>query len=280
MMKHRYSLATAALALAIHPASAAMITGDIDPDAGVPTAGATFEDTFVNGIDQSKWGFNYPYENACNNGLPGLGNNDPNNNTGYVSPNCSSQANAGVFITGPNGLDIVAKPAPAGVNDGGKPYVSGQIYSKQTFQYGYFEATTKLPGTTGIGAAFWLFPADGSGTYSELDVEESLGEDPSTIYSTIHDGSNQQEQTATDVPGGVQNRFHSYGVNWQADTTTFYLDGVATKSYATPDSMRKPMYMILGSGTQSGWGQPVGPRTQFPADFQIKDVRVLPKSPY
>lgn len=36
---HRYSLATVALALAIHPASAAMIAGGIDPGVGLTTFG-------------------------------------------------------------------------------------------------------------------------------------------------------------------------------------------------------------------------------------------------
>jgi len=53
-------------------------------------------------------------------------------------------------------------------------------------------------------------------------------------------------QLTVPVPGGnVSTGYHTYGVDWEADTTTFYLDGKVTGSFATPAGLHKPMYMIL-----------------------------------
>lgn len=230
-----------------------------------PAAGTVFSDNFST-IDPSKWLPNYPWGK-----IP----NDPTQYAAYVD----STTGNNVFGTGANGLDITVQPTDLD----GKPASTGQLHSTQAYQYGYFEMTATLPATKGVGSAFWLMPSDGSGTYSELDVMESLGQDPSQVFSTIHDGGGQQQYVAT-VPGGVQTP-HTYGVDWQADKTTFYVDGKVTGSQATPASMQKPMYMILSnnstpSTSPSPWGQAVDGSTQLPADFHISNVRVLKGAPY
>lgn len=241
--------------------------------------GPTFSDNFANGIDPTKWGYNYPWSDACD----ASGNSDPTQDAAYMSPNCSSEAGAGVFSTGASGLNIAIKPTPPGVDASGKPYVTGQIRSQQAFTVGhYFEMTAVLPTTQGVGGAFWLLPSSGV-VPTELDAMESLGQDPTTVYSTIHSNTGPQEQVATTVPGGVQVP-HTYGVDWQPDTTTFYTDGVKTGSFATPPDMQGPMYMILSmnstpANSPSPWGQAVGSSSQFPQTFNIQDVRVLDKAP-
>jgi len=231
----------------------------LQPPASNPNLGTratkltpTFSDNFSNGIDPAKWGYNYPWSDACN----GTGNADATQYAAYANPSCGSQAGAGVFSTGANGLDIAIKPTPGGIDASGKPYVTGQLYSKAAQLYGYFEMTATLPATKGVGAAFWLMPQDGSWP-PELDVMENLGQDPNTVYGTIHDTNSPQQQVVSTVAGGVQVP-HTYAVDWEASTTTFYTDGKATQSFATPDSMKKPMYMILSVNSSppghTNWG--------------------------
>jgi len=166
----------------------------LGPTGGGANGTPTFSDNFSNGIDLAKWGYNYPWSDACN----GSGNADATQDAAYMNPSCGSQAGANVFATGANGLDIAIKPTPGGVDASGKPYVTGQLYSKTPQLYGYFEMTAKLPATTGVGGAFWLMPADGSWP-PELDVMENLGQDPNTVYSTIHGVGTPQLQTTGTV---------------------------------------------------------------------------------
>jgi len=158
------------------------------------------------------------------------------------------------------------KPTPGSVNPSdvnNKPYVSSLLQTVGSFSqlYGYFEMKAQLQAGNGVGAAFWLIPKDGSWP-PELDVMENLGQDSSTVYQTIHPGTTAANssllQTSAAVPGGNDsNGFHTYGVDWEAANTTLYVDGEATGSFATPDSMHKPMYMILendAAGATPNWG--------------------------
>lgn len=235
--------------------------------------GSTFSDSFAS-LDTNKWGFNYPWSDACDNS----GNSDATQYAAYASPACSGQPNP--FSTGANGLGIA-------INSGtvaGKPAYTGQLYSKQAFQYGYFEETAKLPTTTGTGAAFWLMP-QGGGWPPELDIMESLGQDGSTVYGTVHDtGGAPQQQVASNVSGGSGSGFHTYGVDWQPDTITYYVDGKATGSVATPASMHQPMYMILSMNSSppgnTNWGSPINTSQPVNDNYQIKSVNVYATNPY
>jgi beta-glucanase (GH16 family) len=254
-------------------------------DQSATTLTPVFSDDFSgSSIDQTKWGFNYPWSDECANNS----NADMRQYAAYVSPNCPSQAGAAdVFSTGPNGLNIAIKATPPGVNAAGKPYVTGQIESAKEFQYGYFEMTAKLPATKGIGGAFWLIPTQD--WPPEIDVMENLGQDPNTIYQTAHDGSkgvetSPQQQVPVSVPGGVQNAFHTYAVDWGPSKATFFFDGKATQTINTPASWQQPMRMIVSMNSappgNASWGSSVDSTTQFPANYQIKDVRVFATNPY
>ena len=52
-------------------------------------------------------------------------------------------------------------------------YSTSAIYSKNRFQYGYFEARCKVPEQKGVWPAFWLF---GQNNKDEIDFMEMKGE--------------------------------------------------------------------------------------------------------
>ena len=175
-------------------------------------------------------------------------------------------------------LTISATPAAPGSNPYGLPYDSGVVSTHDSFaqQYGYFEMRAQLPAGAGLWPAFWMIPKNDSFS-SELDVLEQLGNDPKTIYATAHDwagGDAQTGQKVLSVPDASAG-FHAYGVDWEPDTTTFYEDGKAVGSVATPASMRTPMIMManLAVGGAGSWpGAPDG-STQFPAQMQVDYIR-------
>ena len=104
-----------------------------------------------------------------------------------------------------------------------------------------------------------------------------LGNDPTTLYATTHGSTkgvwNTDFQTLK-VPD-TSASFHTYGVDWEPTTTTFYMDGKAIASAPTPGSMNSPMYMLLNLavGGKGSWpGSPTA-STAFPASLKIDYVR-------
>lgn len=171
-------------------------------------------------------------------------------------------------------LDITA--APSAANPLGLPYTSGLVTSFRSFSqtYGYFEMRAKLPAGAGLWPAFWLLPTDNKGM-SELDVMEQHGSDPTVTYQTaISVGLGTMVQTVTHG-ADTSTGFHTYGVDWEQDTLTYYFDGVAISTIATPANMNTPMYMLvnLAVGGPGTWAGTPDATTAFPARMEVDYVR-------
>ncbi|MFR9504301.1 MAG: family 16 glycosylhydrolase [Rikenellaceae bacterium] len=70
---------------------------------------------------------------------------------------------------------------------------TGNLWTKQTYQYGYFECRYKYAEAHTINNAFWLMPAPGTvipegGAKFEIDVNE--GHYPNLLYLDLHDWTN------------------------------------------------------------------------------------------
>jgi beta-glucanase (GH16 family) len=175
-------------------------------------------------------------------------------------------------------LSITATPAAPGSNPYNLPYDSGVITTYKSFSqlYGYFEVRAELPAGQGLWPAFWMLPASNVNT-SELDVFEVLGNAAATIYETTHDTASGTDTGQQQVINGTNTStgFHTYGVDWEPNTITFYIDGQAVATDPTPASMDQPMYMLLDlavGGTGSWPGAPAS-SSEFPAALQIDYVR-------
>ncbi|WP_336487919.1 glycoside hydrolase family 16 protein [Methylobacterium nigriterrae] len=136
----------------------------------------------------------------------------------------------------------------------GKPVTSGHLDTQGTFsqQYGYFEMRAEMP-TTGTvadggqgdgvgGGAFWLLNQDGSWP-PELDILEQANW--GGIYTTHSGvGGHSAESSWSNIPD-IGSAYHTYGVDWEADKTTWYVDGKQVFQADTPADMHSPMYMLL-----------------------------------
>ena len=141
---------------------------------------------------------------------------------------------------------------------------SGLITTQGNFsqKYGYFEMRADLSDAPHAWDAFWMMPVQqvNPGTpdaWQELDVVEHYGDYNKGVYSTIH---------TTDPQNGIpwqQNRqvyselantdgYHTYGVLWEADKLSFYVDGEFKGSQATPSDYDNPQYLIANLATQAG----------------------------
>jgi beta-glucanase (GH16 family) len=173
-------------------------------------------------------------------------------------------------------LDITAAPTNPSSNPLGLPYTSGVITTYKSFSqlYGYFEMRAEMPAGAGFWPAFWLLPENNAWP-PELDVTEQIGSMPGIDYVTAHTNVgkfNNMISSGVDV-GNTTQGFHTYGVNWTPTTITWYFDGQAIATCATPADMHSPMYMIvnLAVGAKGSWPGPANAGSK--AVMQIDYVR-------
>ncbi|MGU3341869.1 glycoside hydrolase family 16 protein, partial [Methylobacterium mesophilicum] len=141
---------------------------------------------------------------------------------------------------------------------------SGLITTQGSFSqaYGYFEIRADFSAMKGAWDAFWLLPDKPAANpnnlsgWQELDVVEHYGGNDKGVYSTIHttdqtpnipwQQNRQVYSELANAPG-----YHTYGMDWQKDKISFYVDGKFVGSQATPSDMTGPMYLVANLATQS-----------------------------
>ena len=230
----------------------------IDPHNLSATAHPTFNDDFNtlslwNG-SSGAWSTSFWYQGANSNGASLTGNGEQewyiNSQYGPTSGVQPWTANNGVAT-------LTATPTPAGLSGevNNYSYISGELNTYHSFSqtYGYFEMRAQLPKGQGFWPAFWLMPENGAWP-PELDAMEVLGSDPTTLVTSAHSGaqghtSKGQANAVEDTSAG----YHTYGVDWEPDTITWYFDGREVFHTPTPSDMNTPMYMIANLAVGGYW---------------------------
>jgi beta-glucanase (GH16 family) len=162
------------------------------------------------------------------------------------------------------------------------PWTSGMVSTgretkslppRRTFTYGFFSARIKVPAQLGMFPAFWLMPQTGSSP-PELDVVEFNGNEQ-TALMTVHwasasgaDEFSQGLYGPEDFPAG----FHEFAVDWEPDAITWYIDGVARRTFTDRALIPTvPMEMLFTLAV----GFPDAPPADVSrAAMQIQDVQV------
>ncbi len=198
-----------------------------------------------------------------------------NNEAEYYS---NSTVGVNPFSDANGVLTITAAP---GSNALGLPYNSGIITTEKSFnfEYGLVEVSAKLPAGDGLWPAIWM-GASNLVWPPEIDIMEMLGSDPTMIYASTHSGANNDSSTLPVYVGDTTQAFHTYGLDWEPDTITWYFDGNAIRTVATPSDMHQPMYLLinLAVGGVGSWPGPVSSASEFPAQMSIDSVRIYASS--
>ncbi|MCA9260699.1 MAG: glycoside hydrolase family 16 protein, partial [Planctomycetales bacterium] len=169
-------------------------------------------------------------------------------------------------------------------------YTSGALTTQKLFatQYGYFEVRAKLPAGNGLWPAFWLLPLSEQWP-PEIDVFEAHGQRRNQIHvnailtegdKTAGFSSTAGGWEGTNPSGSYQDvtvDFHTYGLDWNAASITWYFDGYEIARTVTPPSMHQEMYMLLNLavGGPGSWPGEPNAATSFPAEMLIDYVRVF-----
>ncbi|WP_062111611.1 family 16 glycosylhydrolase [Aureimonas sp. AU40] len=173
-------------------------------------------------------------------------------------------------------LTITAVPdrTPFGMSGS---WESGLIHTRGSFQqtYGYFEMRADLSETKGAWDAFWLLPTkqinEGkNGGWQELNVVEHYGNNPTGVYSWLHTTDYHADRSAElQVYSEHANQtqgFHTYGMDWNKDTISFYYDGQLIGTKATPSDMHGPMFILANLAVEAN-ADPSGPAPQTQIDY-------------
>lgn len=145
-----------------------------------------------------------------------------------------------------------------GTHDGETPH-SGAVNTKNSVTFGpgsYCEARIRFAQRNGFQNAFWSKP-NSEAWPPEIDVVElwqNNNDEGDAVHSHHHlhysqslipgDDTTHENIGVSYEPGGdLTEQYHTYGVEWQADRITHYVDGVPIQDWTDTD-----MLVAMGAG--------------------------------
>jgi len=254
-------------------------TGRINPDDPLPAEGLldgyelVFSDEF-NGdtLDTSKWSTSYIWGDdlVINNELQH-----------YVDIANDPEFGFNPFTFDGESLTINSVRTPPELLEraNGQEFLSGVITSFDSFQftYGYVEARAKVPFGRGYWPAFWLLNAFYDNDRPEIDIMEFIGDNQDTAYHTYHyydtEGNLRSTKSEPTFPIDFPADFHTFGVEWDPGTVTFYVDGIARHTISDPKISQEQMYIIANTAIGGWWPGDPDETTEFPGEYKIDYIR-------
>lgn len=193
--------------------------------------------------------------------------------------------------------DYTSQSDPTGAANG---YAAAGLNTqgKFSFQYGKVEVRAKFDSVQGVWPAIWMLPEKpeswlGSG---EIDLMEHLNYEGSahqTLHYAANNGTNASSYTTvnkaySDLHVGDKTQWHTYGVEWSAETITFSIDGINTATFTSAGQNNWPFdkdgnefYLIIDQQIGGSWVEGLGDKginqsklSTDGAAFEIDSVRV------
>lgn len=237
-----------------------------------------FSDDFNgNKLDANKWVTCYDWRQPSESGCTNSGNFEQE----WYMPQQVTVQNGSAVLTAINDpITVTTNSGPktylyrSGMISTGRPNAQGQV--KWSATYGYYEARLKFDGGQGVWPAFWLLPTDQSWP-PEIDAMEFLGNDPTHVLLTSHwkNASGQPQKDSSIIQGPDYTAgWHTYAVNWQPNSITWYVDGMLQKTVTGIEVPNKPMEIILNLAIGGTLPGNANATTPFPRSLQIDYVRV------
>ncbi|MBY0563644.1 MAG: family 16 glycosylhydrolase [Hyphomonadaceae bacterium] len=134
-----------------------------------------------------------------------------------------------------------------------KPYMSGELQSREAFQYGYYEASMRLPPGDGVLSAFFTFTRpEGASTWEEIDIE-FVGTRPRYMEAVYH-LHGRSVGKRIHLGFDPSQAFHTYGFEWTPDALRWYVDNRLVHEVRDPRlaRMTRPQQLIVFLASASG----------------------------
>ncbi len=173
----------------------------------------------------------------------------------------------------------------------GRKYTSARLITKGKgdWQYGKIQVRAKIPGGLGTWPAIWMlasttpykWPDDG-----EIDIMEHVGWNPTYIHGSIHCKkyyhSIGTQKTDTAIVKDCMEKFHIYGVEWDAEKVQVSIDGIIYFNFKNEHSdytawpFDNKMHLLLNIAVGGSWGGVKGvDDTIWPRRMEVDYVRVF-----
>jgi beta-glucanase (GH16 family) len=223
---------------------------------------SSFQGSSLNG---SKWQTCYPWADSGS----GCTNFD-NSELEWYLPSQDQVSNGALHLT-------ASKVTTIGTTSAGSPasyqWKSGMVTTNNSFDftYGYVQVTAHIPTGSGLWPALWLLPQNESWP-PEIDIMENLGGNTSRIYCTVHPSLGGESQEIYNSPTNLSSGWHTYAVNWEPHSITWYIDGHQVFTYSA-NIPQQPMYFLANLAV-SGTGQVPNASTPNTASFDISNVSI------
>ncbi|HVX49467.1 MAG TPA: family 16 glycosylhydrolase [Chitinophagaceae bacterium] len=170
-------------------------------------------------------------------------------------------------------------------------YTSARMITKakQSFKFGRVDIRAKLPKGKGVWPALWMLgdniDAAGWPACGEIDIMELLGQQPNTVYGTLHWGLNSAAHQSKGTSyvlgsGSFDEQFHVYSMVWVQDTVKLLVDDqqyltVNAQDVAPTYPFNDKFFFIFNVAVGGDWpGAPDG-TTSFPQRMVVDYVRVF-----
>jgi beta-glucanase (GH16 family) len=181
-------------------------------------------------------------------------------------------------------LSLTANQVPAtSITGKSTPYTSGLLQTGGiagvtqpgfSFTYGYVEARTKIAPGRGMWSALWMLPVSHQDNY-ELDVFENLGKLPTTFQAYDHNWPNGGASVSYPTGSDITASWHTYGVDWEPNSVTWYFDGKAVATYTdTTVIPNQPMYLIMNLDVGGDWAGSLDSTSPAQSAWQVDYVKV------
>jgi beta-glucanase (GH16 family) len=256
------------------PANPALPAGSAEPRPWVLTWSDEFDGAAGAAVDGRKW--------VADTGGKGWGNNERE----YYTPGSRNAA-----LDGDGRLVITARAesdASLACWYGPCRYSSARLKTTDllTATYGRFEARIKLPRGQGLWPAFWLLGDNCAAVdwprCGEIDVIESVGQQPDVVFGTAHGpGYSGGEGITRNTTIATPDDFHVYAMEWTPGQLRWLVDDKEFHR-VTPSNLPAgatwvfdhPFFLILNVAV--GGGRPGDPdaTTTFPQQMVVDYVRV------
>jgi len=178
-------------------------------------------------------------------------------------------------------------------------FTSARIHSRKGFSTGYFKVRAKLPSGQGIWPAIWLEPQEykyGIWPVSgEIDIAEMQGSRPNVSLGTLHYSTPagplyphifaSHVCTLGDGAVDLSQDFHTYGLRWEREKVTWYIDdqecastslwmAPATAKNGYPAPFDQEFRLVLNLAVGGVFDLNPTPDTHFPSRMEVDFVRL------
>jgi len=159
------------------------------------------------------------------------------------------------------GLELILEQRKSSLAD----FASGEVQSRDTYGYGYFETAMRTAPGSGVVSALFTYTGPTFGDpWNEIDIEV-IGRNPHAVMFTYFNNGKKESKVVT-LPFDTSQETHVYGFDWQPEYIRWYVDGqlmheVRGTTIPLPTRRQKIMTQVWGSSTLTDWLGPFDAKT-------------------